>query len=195
MVETNSIEFVEVPLDKVPSWTPVVRPSINRKKSQWDGVLRTLEQKWVAIKVVENDVDTRNRYKSTLQTQAKNWGLDVRVRTDGDSIYAWKSVEPGRFPPAAKDISTSTISSPLYCIGRTSQNILFGGEFINLSEIGRITGVKPSHLSRIFSGSRELSLTNARNISRALGMTLDGFVQALDLRIDSLKNKTPKRGK
>jgi hypothetical protein len=87
----------------MPSWGPIAKPSTNRKKSQWDEVLNTLERKdRIAVKIVEDDTEKRNRYKSTLQTQAKNWGLDVRVRTDGNAIYAWVSREarPGRFPPA-----------------------------------------------------------------------------------------------
>jgi hypothetical protein len=96
----TSIRFVEIPLEQVPSWSPIARPSINRKESQWDEVLTTLERKpGIAVKIVEDNVRKRNSYKSTLQTQAKNWGLDVRVRTDGNAFYAWISEEFGRFPP------------------------------------------------------------------------------------------------
>jgi hypothetical protein len=94
------IKFDVIPVDQVPSWSPIARPSMNRKESQWDEVLTTLERKpGIAVKIVEDNARKRNSYKSTLQTQAKNWGLDVRVRTDGNAFYAWKSEEVGRFPP------------------------------------------------------------------------------------------------
>ena len=102
MREHEPIAFDEIPLDQVPSWAPIARPSMNRKKSQWDEVLKTLERKpRIAVKIVEEDTEIRDRYKSTLLTMAKNWGLDVRVRTGGNAIYAWISEETGRYPPPA----------------------------------------------------------------------------------------------
>ena len=96
------IKFDVIPLVEVPTWEPIARPSMNRKGSQWDEVLNSLERKpGVAVKIIENDAAKRNRYKSTLQTQAKNCGLGVRVRTSGNAIYAWISEEAGRFPPPA----------------------------------------------------------------------------------------------
>lgn len=60
------------------------------------------------------------------------------------------------------------------------QTFRFAGKFINLSEIGRIYNMDPSHLSRIFRGERNPTVAYARKLSAALGMTTDAFLDALD---------------
>jgi hypothetical protein len=101
--KNQPIAFVEIPLNQVPSWSPIARLGTYRRGSQWDGVLTALERKrGIAVRIDEEDAETRNRYKSTLQTQAKNWGLDVKVRSAGNSIYAWLREEIGRYSPPQK---------------------------------------------------------------------------------------------
>lgn len=101
--ENQPIAFVEIPLDQVPSWSPVARPGAYRRGSQWGRVLTALERKrGIAVRIDEEDAGTRKRYKSTLQTQAKNWCLDVKLRSVGNSIYAWLGDEIGRYSPPQK---------------------------------------------------------------------------------------------
>lgn len=101
--KNQPIAFVEIPLNQVPSWSPTVRLGKYRRRSQWGRVLTALERKrGIAVRVDEEDPETRNRYKSTLQTQAKNRGLDVKVRSAGNSMYAWLGEEIGRYSPPQK---------------------------------------------------------------------------------------------
>lgn len=60
------------------------------------------------------------------------------------------------------------------------QTFRFAGRFINLSEIARQNGMDPSHLSRIFRGERQPTITYCRKISLALGLTVDQFLDFLD---------------
>lgn len=60
------------------------------------------------------------------------------------------------------------------------QTFKFAGRFINLSELGRQNDMDPSHLSRIFRGERTPTVPYCRKISRALGITVDQFLNFLD---------------
>jgi transcriptional regulator with XRE-family HTH domain len=59
----------------------------------------------------------------------------------------------------------------------------FAERAINLSALAREIGVTPSHLSRVFSGRCKPSLTVTRSLSRCLGLSVDGFLTALDAHI------------
>lgn len=61
-----------------------------------------------------------------------------------------------------------------------SQTVMFAGRFINLSEISRQNHIDVSYLSRIFRGQRTPSLPYIKKISRALDMSIEDFVNALD---------------
>lgn len=62
------------------------------------------------------------------------------------------------------------------------RSIKFGGEFINLHRVHERTGYAMGHLSLIFSKGRNPSVSCARKIASALGMTTDDFFVALDSR-------------
>lgn len=69
----------------------------------------------------------------------------------------------------------------------TTQSVQFSGPFINLSDVGSLTGLTVSHLSMIFAGKREPSLKTAKKIASALGMDLTEFVEALDEHVSARK--------
>lgn len=66
----------------------------------------------IAVRIDEANAATRQRYKSTLQTQAKNWGMDVKVRSEGNSIFAWLGDEIGRYSPPHKAGETMRGTKP-----------------------------------------------------------------------------------
>jgi transcriptional regulator with XRE-family HTH domain len=80
------------------------------------------------------------------------------------------------------DFDNDLLKGPYFCLAEkpNMQSVLFGGKFINLSEIARRTDTTPSHLSLIFSRRRDPSLKKARQFARALGMGLEDFVEALE---------------
>lgn len=78
---------------------------------------------------------------------------------------------------------------PLFCLETriTWQTIYFMDKPISLTLISEATGIQHSQLSKLFSGRRKCSLKAARLVSKALGMDLEPFVQALEERIASLR--------
>lgn len=70
-----------------------------------------------------------------------------------------------------------------------TQTIKFAGKYINLSAIARSQSLDVSYLSRIFRGERMPALKYCIKIAAMLGMTLDDFVQALEERVQAVKNE------
>ena len=64
-----------------------------------------------------------------------------------------------------------------------AQTVKFAGKFINLSAIARSQNLDVSYLSRIFRGERTPSLKHCIKMAAVLGMDLDSFVQALNIRV------------
>jgi hypothetical protein len=97
----EKISFELISLADVPSHSPVAKPASDPKGSQWDEVLRVLEQERGerAVKIVEPNKRKRDKLKSTLQTMAKNRELFVKVRADDTAVYAWITKETGRYTP------------------------------------------------------------------------------------------------
>lgn len=63
-----------------------------------------------------------------------------------------------------------------------AQSVRFNGNFINLSELHRLTGVDLGYLSKIMSGKRQPSLKVSRLIALELGIGLEEFLKAIDNR-------------
>lgn len=67
------------------------------------------------------------------------------------------------------------------------RSVKFNGVYVNLAALGRMQGIDSTYLSRIFRGEREPSLSVAKRIAAGLGMELQTFLDALDVRIEELK--------
>jgi transcriptional regulator with XRE-family HTH domain len=63
-----------------------------------------------------------------------------------------------------------------------TQTTKFGGKFINISALARSLNMDISYLSRILRGSRVPKLSICKNIAAMMGMTLDEFSEALEVR-------------
>ena len=68
----------------------------------------------------------------------------------------------------------------------TRQSIYFGGRFINLSAIARTQHIDLSYLSRIMAGNRRASVDRYAIIARALEMTIEDLLAAIDQRAQML---------
>ncbi len=68
-----------------------------------------------------------------------------------------------------------------------AQTVRFAGKFINLSAIARAQGLDVSYLSRIFAGTRVPTLPYCIKIAAMLGLTLDEYVEAMEVRKRELK--------
>ena len=69
-----------------------------------------------------------------------------------------------------------------------------GGEFINVKKLSRITGVDYVWLTKVFSGQSGLpGVLRCQKIARELGMTTDGFVEALLDRTHRLTRRKSER--
>ena len=75
----------------------------------------------------------------------------------------------------------SPISKPTGCLATkpTEQSVLFCHEFINLSQLARLTHISVSGLSLVFSGKRQPSVKNARKMAAALETDLGDFLKEL----------------
>ena len=69
-----------------------------------------------------------------------------------------------------------------------TQTIRFGNLFVNMSAIARSQNVDKSYLSRVFAGKRRPSLTHSQKIAAMLGMSLDEFVDTLEMKIKEVKD-------
>lgn len=99
----ENISFELIPMDKVPFRFPKAKLASNPRGSQWDDVIRALEQEnGKAVKIVEPSKTKRNKLKATLQTMAKNRGVAVALLDDGEEFYAWISWKAGRYSPPTK---------------------------------------------------------------------------------------------
>jgi hypothetical protein len=100
------VKFQKIKRSDVPFWHPVAKPVVEPTGSQWDEALEALlSDPETAILINAPNKKQRDRLKSTLQTIAKNRGLHVKVRNQNALIYAWRTDEPGRFPPPKEDSS------------------------------------------------------------------------------------------
>jgi len=101
MPRKDTIRFELISLAEIPSHPPVAKPVSSPKGSQWDPVLRTLEQQRgkKGVRIFARNQLERNRMKSTLQTMGKNRYRFVEVRDDDRSsnFYAWIGSKEGRF--------------------------------------------------------------------------------------------------
>lgn len=61
-----------------------------------------------------------------------------------------------------------------------TSSVLFAGQFVNISGMGRLIGVDPSHLSKVFKGKRVPTLQQALLISKTLGLTVEQFCTYLE---------------
>jgi hypothetical protein len=96
----QQVRFQEIRRCDVPFWHPITKPVTEPKGSQWEEALTTLSRsEEAAILITEPNKRQRDRLKSTLQTIAKNRGLYVKIRNQNELVYAWRTDEPGRFPP------------------------------------------------------------------------------------------------
>lgn len=81
-------------------------------------------------------------------------------------------------------MSKFTAVIPTRCIERhpTTQTVWFAKTPVNLSDLAAsfTPPMDKSYLSRIFRGRRQPSLDVARDLARALGMQLQGFLDALE---------------
>ena len=64
----------------------------------------------------------------------------------------------------------------------TQKTITFAGDYLSLAQLSAKTGMYSSLVSRIFAGVRLPSLQSAIILSRALNMTIDEFLAALEER-------------
>lgn len=73
---------------------------------------------------------------------------------------------------------------PKACLEKkpTKQSLFFSGAYINLHAIQRAQGVDLGLLSSIFRCKRQPTLTASKKISSALGMGLEAFLEALEIR-------------
>jgi transcriptional regulator with XRE-family HTH domain len=74
----------------------------------------------------------------------------------------------------------------------THQSLRLGGRYISLVKLSKTTGFDHGYLSYCFSGKRTPSVPNLRAIVAALGMGIDEFLAALDVRLAELKSKQDK---
>ncbi len=82
------------------------------------------------------------------------------------------------------------LARPRGCLYRRRpepKTVRFGGEFINLALISRVTHIDHSQVSRILRGTREPSLMQAQAIAKALAMDLQPFLDLRDAHTRSLK--------
>ena len=100
------VPFKLIPLAKVPSRQPAAKPVSHARGSQWDRVLKALEENRgkYAAKITAANRRQKNTFKSTIQTIAKNRAQFVEVRDDDRDetvMYAWLSLAEnvGRFSP------------------------------------------------------------------------------------------------
>jgi transcriptional regulator with XRE-family HTH domain len=70
-----------------------------------------------------------------------------------------------------------------------TQTIPFANKFVNLSAIARAQNIDHSYLSRIFAGKRTPSLMYCKKISAVLGMSIDEFLVALEIRAREVKEE------
>jgi hypothetical protein len=179
----DRISFDLIPLADIPSKPPIVRLASDPIGSQWDEVLRKLNQERgrKGARIFASDKKERNRLKSTLQTIAKNRCQFVEVRDyDNTSFCVWISEKAGRRSaiPTVRERSPTTgvvVDKP------NSQTVQFAGKSINLSAISRDQGIDKSYLSRIFNGQRMPTMPYARKIAASMGMGLEEFLDALQV--------------
>lgn len=77
---------------------------------------------------------------------------------------------------------------PLSYIERhpTTQSIMLGGRYINLSAISRDLEIDQSYLSKIFSGKRDPTIAHLRKLTAALRVTIDELLEAIEERKSDL---------
>lgn len=88
-------------------------------------------------------------------------------------------------------VKLRTPKAPSRCIERnpTTQSIMLGGRYINISAIARDQNIDQSYLSRVLSGKRPPSIEHARKIATALGYaTIDDLMAAIEDRRRNLLN-------
>ena len=76
--------------------------------------------------------------------------------------------------------------SAIFCIedNPTSQSIMLGGRYINLSALARTIEADQSYLSRILSGKRNPGVDLFSKIADALGTTMDQLRSDIQDRVD-----------
>ena len=96
----ESIRFELIPMTEVPFRFPKAKLAGSPRGSQWDAVLKALEQEpGKAVRIAEPSRTKRNKLKATLQTIAKNRGVAVALLDDDTEFYAWITWKAGRFAP------------------------------------------------------------------------------------------------
>lgn len=71
----------------------------------------------------------------------------------------------------------------------TKQTVFFSGAYINMHAIQRAQGIDLGLISRVFSGLRPPTLNTAKKLSAALGMGLEAFLEALEIRKELLLDR------
>ncbi len=100
--QKKQVAFQQIKRSDVPFWHPVAKPVSEPRGSQWDEALKVLSSSHeAAVLVTEPNAKRRDHLKQTLETIAKNRGINVKVRTQNALIYAWRTDDLGRFPPPA----------------------------------------------------------------------------------------------
>ena len=60
---------------------------------------------------------------------------------------------------------------------------------INMSKLARDSGYTLSHVSRVFKGTRDMSIQCAKSMSAALGISIDELVELLEAGIVTVITK------
>lgn len=61
-----------------------------------------------------------------------------------------------------------------------SNSVMFNEKFINLTYLSIETGISLAMISYVISGRRDPSIRTAHKIAKALGMSIGGFLEALE---------------
>ncbi|MBZ5724220.1 MAG: hypothetical protein LAP87_04420 [Acidobacteriia bacterium] len=95
-------EFEVIPIEKVPSRTPIVYPPADQRGSEYDRILRSLDNNpGRAVKIIRKNrvplanltIKERRGIQSGLITISKNRLEKIGTRVESDAVYAFVEAE------------------------------------------------------------------------------------------------------